>query len=1020
MGRLHLRAVALLALIPFTAGRTLALDPALHIDQYGHDVWTSQNGLPGEAVYQILHSPDGYLWLRTSAGLVRFDGVRFVRVEPVVAGRAINEPVKAICLGTGGDLLVRSVSRTLIYRNGAFSDYRPPAPLPDGEIRTLFESRERQVFIGADDLLYAVPKIGEPQLIRQHIGGISGMLEDDKGAIWLANSASLLLYEDGRLSRFSRNMYNSSALAQDGDHLWVGTTYGLFLMQQRNPMLRPVAPRTIHGEVNTVLKDHEGNLWVGTTASGLIRLAAGVTSAFTAADRLSDDKVLSLYEDPEGSLWVGTAAGLDRFRRTKLTTLTRKEGLPADQTALALETRDGSVYVLCVGGGWARIKNGVVTPLTAKDGLPVLYGDGLLEGQDGSLWMGGPGLTCYRHGKFTRYVGGRLKHYWVSAIAEDDEGLIVATGETMAFRFRGGVLRPFTIRGQTTPLSVPGNYTFTIYRDPFGTLWFGTVKGLFKFVKGEAPERAWQKQVSFPVTSISDDGRGSLWLGGRIPGLVRFDVRDGRVTRYTKREGLFDHYTSRVLPDDDGNLWISTADGIYMAPRGDLDGFRDGRISAVRAVRYDTADGMKTSEASSPASQPGGWRTRDGKLWFTTQKGVVVVDPRHLPHNDRIPPVVVEEVVANGDRLAPAQGLRIAAGKDKVEFHYTCLSLLIPSRVRFQVQLEGYDRDWVDADSRRVAYYTNLAPGHYRFRVIAANDDGVWNRQGASLSFVLLPHFYQTAWFRAAMGLALLLAVFAGQRFYTRQFRARAAELARMVGERTRDLQMQKSFLQQVINMTPNHIFVKDLEGRFTLVNRTLTDAHCRPMEDLIGMTGAEFMLDASEAQNFRNQDLEVMRTAREQFLPEAKVTLGTGKVRWLQMAKCPLFDEHGKVSHVLGVGTDITQLRAAKEAAEGASRSKSEFLANMSHEIRTPMNGIMGMTELALDTELTGEQREYLELVRSSADALLGVISDMLDFSKIEAGKLDLDPVRFRSARHTWRTASGRSPCGPIRKGWN
>ena len=1001
MGRLHLRAGLLLASILCGAGSTLALDPALHIDQYGHDVWTSQNGLPGEAVYQILRSPDGYLWLRTSAGLVRFDGVRFVRVEPVAAGRAINEPVKAICLGAGGDLLVRSISHTLIYRHGTFSDYRPSAPLPDGDIRMLFESRAHQVFVGSDDFLYAIPNDGVPRAIRQHTGWINGMWEDEKGAIWVADGTALFVYEQGRLSKFSRNLYNATALAGDRDHLWVASMSGLFLMERRNPFLRPLAPQIIQGEVNAVLKDHDGNLWAGTTAAGLVRLTAGVTSSFTAADHLTDDKVLSLYEDPEGSLFVGTAAGLDRFRQAKLTTFTRKEGLPSDQTAGAVETRDGSVYVLCLGGGWARIKDGVVTALTAKDGLPELYGNGLFESRDGSLWLGNAGLTRYWHGKFTRYSGGRLAHHFVSAIGEDDEGLIVATDETVALRFRDGVVRPFTIRGQTTPLSTPGNYTFTIYRDPSGTLWFGTVKGLFKFAKGESPDRARQMQVNFPVTSISGDGRGSLWLGGRIPGLVRFDLRDGRVTHYTKRDGLFDFYTSRALSDAEGNVWISTADGIYMAPRSDLDAFRDGRISTVRAVRYDTADGMKTSEASNPGSQPGGCRTRDGRLWFTTPKGIVVVDPRRLPRNERIPPVVIEEVVADGARFSPGPDLRIPAGKDKVEFHYTGLSLSVPARVRFQFQLEGYDRNWVDADSRRVAYYTNLPPGDYRFRVIAANDDGVWNREGASLSFVLLPLFYQTAWFRAALGLAFLLTAFAGQRLYTARLRGRAAELARMVGERTRDLQTQKSFLQQVIDITPNHIFVKDLEGRFTLVNRTLAEANSLRTGDLIGKCVEEILPDAGEAKDLRNEDLEVIRTGREQFLPEAKLTTATGQARWLQLVKCPLFDEHGKVSHVLGVGTDITQLRAAKEAAEAASRAKSEFLANMSHEIRTPMNGILGMTELALDTELSAEQREYLELVRSSAESLLGVIGDVLDFSKIEAGKLDLDPVPFALRAH-------------------
>ena len=986
---------ALLWLLLCAAGSALALNPALHIGQYGHDVWTSQNGLPGEAVYQIMRSPDGYLWLRSSAGLVRFDGVRFARVEPVVAGRTLTEPVKAICLGADGDLLARSLSHTLLYRNGIFSDYRPPAPLPDGDTRMVFESRAHQVFVGSDDFLYAIPDNGVPRVIRQHTGWINGLLEDGNGDIWVAGGTALMVYADGRLSKFGGNLFNSTALMRDREGLWIGASQGLFLMEGRNPLLRRVAHQAIQGEVNAVLKDHDGNLWAGTTAAGLVRLTAGVASSFTSADHLSDDRVLSLYEDPEGSLWAGTAAGLDRFRQTKLTTLTRKEGLPADRTELAMETRDGSVWVLCPGGGLARIHNGVVTALTPKDGLPETNGNGLLETQDGSLWMGSAGLIRYRQGKFTRYAGGRLAHHWVSAVAEDDEGLIVTTDETLALRFSNGVVRPFTIRGQMTPLSTPGNYTFTIYRDPAGTLWFGTVKGLFKFAKGESPARARQKQIDFAVTSISGDGRGSLWLGGRVPGLVRFDLRDGRVTRYTKRDGLFDYYTTRALPDDEGNLWISTADGIYMAPRGDLDGFRDGRISTVHALHYDTTDGMKTSEASSPSSQPAGCRTHDGKLWFTTPKGIVMIDPRRLPHNDRVPPVVIEEVVAGGARLAPVPDLRIAAGRDKVEFHYTSLSLSIPSRVRFQVQLEGYDRDWVDADSRRAAYYTNLPPGPYRFRVIAANDDGVWNRAGASLSFVLVPQFYQTPWFRSALGISFLLMAFAGQRLYTRRFRARAAELAWMVAERTRDLQAQKSFLQQVIDITPNHIFVKDLAGRFTLVNRALAESHGKPIPDLIGKTAADLFPEA-EAETLAREDLEVMRTARAKFLPETKLTTSTGQVRWQQLVKCPLFDPDGNVSHVLGVGADITQLRAAREAAESASRAKSEFLANMSHEIRTPMNGILGMTELALDTQLTAEQREYLELVRGSGEALLGVIGDVLDFSKIEAGKLDLDPVPF------------------------
>ncbi len=996
----HLHTGALPLLLLYAAVHALALDPSKHIGQYGHDTWTAQNGLPGEAVYQILQSPDGYLWLRTSAGLVRFDGVRFVLTDPLVAGHAITEPVKALCMSAGGDLLVRTLSRTLIYKNGIFSDYRPPGVLPDGDIRTIFETRGRQLFLGSDDFLYLIED--RPKEIRRRTSWINSILEDADGTLWMGGAKALYAYRDGVLSRYARNLLNASALIWDRDgNLWAGAVNGLYVMKHRNPELQRVARREIAGEVNAVLQDRNGSLWAATSAAGLVRMAGDAVSAFTAADGLRDNQVLSLYEDPEGSLWVGTAAGLDRFRETKLTTLTVKEGLPANPTTLAAETRDGTLYVMCPSGGLARIRDGTVTALTAKDGLPSLYASGMFEAKDGSLWMGDLGLTRYKDGKFTHYSGKGLANHWVSAIAEDDEGLIFTTDETLAWRFKDGAVLPFTIRGETTALSAPGNYTFTIYRDPAGTLWFGTVQGLFKFARGGAPAKARQSQVSFPVTSISDDGRGSLWLGGRVPGLTRFDIRDGRVTRYTKRSGLFDGYVTRALPDDAGNLWISGPNGIYVASFRDLNDFRDGRISAIRTTRYGTADGMITREASDPAKQPGGWRTHDGRLWFTTQKGIVVVDPKHLPSNDRVPPVVIEEVLANGALLPAAGGSRIPAGKNKLEFHYTSLSMRVPSRVQFKFKLEGYDQDWVDAGPRRVAYYTNLSPGAYRFRVIACNDDGVWNREGASLGFVLEAHYYQTGWFRGLCMLIVFNLAVAGHRLYTRQLRARAADLARMVEERTKDLREQRAFLRQVIDIAPISIFVKDAAGRFTLVNQTMAEMHDSTIGNLIGKTHAEITGVAEDAETFRQDDLQVMTTLRQSLIPERKMTNAAGRVRWLQIVKRPLFDDRGQPRHLLGVATDITQLRAAKEAAEAASRSKSEFLANMSHEIRTPMNGILGMTELALDTRLTEEQREYLGMVKTSADALLTVINDILDFSKIEAGKLDLDPLPFNLRDH-------------------
>ncbi len=786
------------AMLGLSCGALWALDPHKQIGQYGHDSWTSQRGLPGEAVYQILQTRDGYLWIRTDAGLARFDGVRFVSMDAEIAA----DPVRAICMSADGDLLIRTTSRTVIYKDGRFADYLPPAKLPDGSTNVLFETRGHKVLVGAENFIYELRPDG-PKLLLGHSERINGFLEDRTGTTWVAGSGALYTYAAGVLSPASSGPLsglNGYALMEDHLHrVWASGKTGIYRLDGDASGPPPAVLGGSFSQIHAIIEDAQGSVWMGTQTQGIARLSGETLSSFDSVSGLTDNTVLALFEDREGSIWVGTTGGLDRFRDTKLTTMTVREGLPTNNLGSVLYTREGDLYAFCYNGGLAVLKNGAFQAFAHNDQLPSFYGPALLESTDGSLWVGtGHGISRIRDGKLTVYAGdGHFSDWFTSVLAEDGEGLIVANAESNVYRFKDGKVTPFTIHGETTPITY-GLYVLSMYYDPSGVLWAGTVHGFFKFVPGASPQTARRGEIDVPVTSIYDDRRGNLWMGGRFPGLLQYRVADGRVTRYGKRNGLFDGYVSHILPDDDGNLWMSTENGIYEAREEDLNDFADRRTTYVASVSYGLADGMKTGTASDTSSQPGGARTPDGRLWFTTTKGLVIVDPRHVIHNAHIPPVVVESVVMDGTVQPLASEVRILPGAKALEFHYTALSLSVPERVRFKYRLEGYDEDWVDAGSRRVAYYSNLRPGHYRFHVIAANDDGVWNEQGASTKILLEPRFYQTWLFYGGCVVLAILAIVAGNRVNTRFIRLRSARLSRLVEEKTAELQKSQRELEQL------------------------------------------------------------------------------------------------------------------------------------------------------------------------------------------------------------------------------
>ncbi len=410
-----------------------------------------------------------------------------------------------------------------------------------------------------------------------------------------------------------------------------------------------------------------------------------------------------------------------------------------------------------------------------RDGLASDFVSALAQRRDGSLWIGGNGgINQLRRGRITSDFAAEVGAVSIKAIFEDrHERLWIGTDGRGLVSIEGASVTRYSTAG-----GLPGNGVRALAEDRRGNLWIGADGGLARLADGKLTGVS--DLAGTFVRAIHEDSEGTLWIGTRGNGLFR--IEDGEIMAFTTQDGLDDNAVFQILEDGRRNLWMSSNKGILRVKRDDLDALARGEISTIQSQAYGTADGMKTSDVGG-GSQPAGWKTRDGKLWFPTAKGLVMIDSEHLETNLLPPPVYVERVISDGSALAgvePGASLTLAPGKGELELHFTALSFLVPEKVRFKYRLEGYDDDWVDAGTRRTAYYTNLSPGRYVFRVIASNNDGVWNETGASVALRLEPAFYQTWIFYLACALAAALVVRGIHRLRVRGLVRRNEELQRL------------------------------------------------------------------------------------------------------------------------------------------------------------------------------------------------------------------------------------------------
>ncbi len=769
------------------------------LSAYFRETWTTRQGLPHNQVNGIAQTPDGYLWFGTWEGLARYNGLEFHVFDRSNTPALKDNGVRSVRASEDGAVVIgTSRGGVTVKRGDHWRTWTVKEGLAQEEIMDALLDRKGRLWVATENS--GVDLVDGERITHFGTGNglpsgvVYGLLLDRDGSVWAATAGGLVHFAGTRPVLYARASGLPDApvfrIIQDATGaLFVGTERGVY--RRSGERFVPASPLLPNDGVPSLARDATGNLWIGTVNNGLLRLADADVEKYTSLRGLPNNRVAALLVDREGSIWAGTNAGLLRLSDAPFSTINGDQGLSDDYVRALAESRDGSLWI-GTSRGLNRWRGGrLEASHTAADGLPGDSVLSLLEDRDGSLLVGSytDGLLRLRDGKLIAQYDnahGMPGSNQVRALAQQDDGTVWIGTTRGLVRMRDGKFQHFGVNE-----GLPREFIISLHLARDGSLWVGTANGAARIIDGRVQVVDMRgMNGAQDVFDFHEDPDGTLWFA-TDRGLLRW--RNGRLQALGLQQGLPVDTLFAVVDDGVGNLWLTSNRGVMRLARAEAEAVLDGSKATLEIDRFGEADGL-TSNQCNGGSGPAALRDHAGRIWVATAGGAAVVDPRSLHgYKRRLPPVVIEQVLAS-DASVPLQStLRLPAGTRKLEFHYASLSFRTPRFVRYRYRLEGVDRGWIERGNQRVAQYTNLGPGRYRFAV-NASAPGLgqdWSDDVTTLEIEIRPSFWQQAWFLPLLVVLAGLALVGLYRWRLGQLRQRAIKLEAVVEERTSDLREQ-------------------------------------------------------------------------------------------------------------------------------------------------------------------------------------------------------------------------------------